>query len=346
MSEFHPIKFENEKLILLDQTQLPLNEVYLEFDSLEGVHDAIRDMVVRGAPCIGFTAIYGLSIWLKDNRKFELSRFREACDYLIGARPTAVNLSFEVERLFKMVSQKFNGDGDLAEMVKVFGDQQLRESENLNRSMAKHAEKELDQTLDKNKYNILTHCNTGYLACGSIGTALGVVQNLFEENKLDMTWVDETRPYLQGSRLTAFELSKMGAPHKIVVEGAASYLMKNNLVDAIFTGADRIVANGDTANKVGTSTLSVLAKHYGIPFYIVAPTSSCDLETKSGEQIEIEMRSEDEILSYKGVRIAPENSSALNPSFDVTDGKLITGIITEKGIAKGNYNETLPGVVK
>lgn len=341
MSHFKPIQFREDKLILLDQTKLPNKEIFLEYTTIEGAHGAIKDMVVRGAPCIGFTAIYAIALWLKNNPKFEVSELKDKCEYLKSARPTAVNLAYEVDRVFNLVK----GNPENAyEMVKNFGDAQILASEKINRSMAQIAEVELDETLNLKKYRILTHCNTGFLACGSIGTALGVVQNLHEKGKLATTWVDETRPYLQGSRLTAYELTKMGADHKIVVEGAASYLMKNKLVDAIFTGADRIVSNGDTANKVGTSNLSVLAKHYNIPFYIVAPTSTFDLATPNGDEVEIEMRDELEILEYRGERIAPETSRALNPSFDITDGDLITGIISEKGIAKGNYNNTLPGI--
>lgn len=345
MSSYYPINFENGTLILLDQTQLPNKENYLSFESLEEVHGAIRDMIVRGAPCIGFSAIFGLALWLRNHPTFTVPQFRQACDFLKTARPTAVNLAFEVDRVFELVNTN-NKDSDLYKKIVKFGQDQLSLSESANRKMSVIAEEELDATIAKSQYNILTHCNTGYLACGSIGTALGVVQNLHEKNKLNNTWVDETRPYLQGSRLTAFELMKIGAPHKVVVEGAASYLMKNGLVDAIFTGADRIVSNGDTANKIGTSNLSILAHYYGIPFYIVAPTSSFDLETATGTEIEIEMRDPKEILEYNDIRIAPETSTALNPSFDVTDGKLISGIINERGIAKGNYIESLPGIVK
>lgn len=344
MTDFQPIQFVNNRLILLDQTKLPIIEDFLEYETIEEAHGAIKDMVVRGAPCIGFTAIYALALWLKDKPKFELSDFKEKCDFLKTARPTAVNLAFEVDRVFELIKKPLNNLVNAFDIVKQFGDEQILASERINRAMALVAENELDETLTLKKYKILTHCNTGFLACGSIGTALGVVQNLHEKNKLSTTWVDETRPYLQGSRLTAYELMKMGADHKIVVEGAASYLMKNKLVDAIFTGADRIVANGDTANKVGTSNLSILAKHYNIPFYIVAPTSTFDLATATGEEIEIEMRDELEILEYRGQRIAPLESRALNPSFDITDGKLITGIISEKGIAKGDYKKTLKGI--
>lgn len=345
MSDYYPIKFENETLVLIDQTKLPLEENYLSFKSLVGVHGAIRDMIVRGAPCIGFSAIFGMALWIKDNPDFQLNEFQKACDFLKTARPTAVNLAYEVDRVFQILKMNIDLETNLYDIVVNFGHEQLSSSEKLNRQMSLIAEGELDETLLKPSYKIMTHCNTGFLACGSIGTALGVVQNLHEKKKLENTWVDETRPYLQGSRLTAYELMKIGAPHKIVVEGAASYLMKNGLVDAIFTGADRIVANGDTANKIGTSNLAVIAHHYKVPFYIVAPSSSFDLKTPHGSGIEIEMRDPKEILEYCGNQIAPVCSTALNPSFDVTDGSLITGIISEKGIAKGNYLETLPRIV-
>ena len=344
-SKFIPIQYIDDKLLLLDQRKLPLEEIFLQYTTLEGGHDGIRDMVVRGAPCIGFTAIFSLALWLKD-RQFQLSEFENACDYLNAARPTAVNLAYEIGQVKKIVKKAKENSEDAYSAVVNYGHEQIALSESQNRSMARFAEKDLDALLNKKKYNILTHCNTGFLACGSIGTALGVVQNLFEENKLEMTWVDETRPYLQGSRLTAYELSKLGAPHQVVVEGAASYLMSQGKVDAIFTGADRIAANGDTANKVGTSNLAIIAKHYGIPFYIVAPSSTFDMSLKSGDEIDIELRDPLEILEYKGLRIAPENSTAFNPSFDITRGELIEGIINENGIAKGNYISSLRDIIK
>ncbi|MBD64010.1 MAG: S-methyl-5-thioribose-1-phosphate isomerase [Halobacteriovoraceae bacterium] len=341
--EYNPIQFKDHKLILLDQRVLPLEEVFHSLETLEQAHWAIKEMIVRGAPCIGFTAIFGMALWLKNHQNFTTAELNQAGDYLKSARPTAVNLNFEVDRVIAMVQDLTNQEA--YEKVVSFGHLQISKSETENRAMAKTAYAELEERLGKKKYNILTHCNTGFLACGSIGTALGVVQHLHENDQLELAWVDETRPYLQGSRLTAYELVKLGAPHKVVVEGAASYLMKTGQVDAIFTGADRIVANGDTANKVGTSNLSILAKHYNIPFYIVAPSSSFDLSIQSGEKIEIELRDENEILSYKNNRIAPIESTAFNPSFDITDGQLITGIINEKGIAQGNYLESLPRIV-
>lgn len=341
---FQPIEFkDNGDVILLDQRELPLKEEFIVCSSLETIHAAIRDMVVRGAPCIGFTAILGLAIWLKNN-KYEKSLFLEACNFLETARPTAVNLSYEIQRVRRLVLESENKE-NCYELVKSFGLNQIKESELKNRKMANLASAHLKKLYGYKKLNVLTHCNTGFLACGSIGTALGVIQALGEEQRINNVWVDETRPYMQGSRLTSYELTKLKIPHKIVVEGAASYLMREKLVDAVFVGADRIVANGDTANKIGTSTLAVVAKYYNVPFFVVAPSSSFDLESKTGEQIEIELRAEDEILKWQGKEIAPLNAKALNPSFDITEGSLITGIINENGIALGNYDSALKEIV-
>jgi methylthioribose-1-phosphate isomerase len=205
-----------------------------------------------------------------------------------------------------------------------------------NLAMAKFAENELSTIYGDKPLRVMTICNTGVLACGVLGTALGVIVNLHKQNKLKHVYASETRPYLQGSRLTSYELIQEGIPHEIVVEGAASYLMKNKLVDAIFAGADRIVSNGDTANKIGTSSLSIIAKYYGVPFYIVAPESSFDLSLKTGTEIEIELRDQNEILKYKEYSIAHPSAKALNPSFDVTDHECITGIISEKGVWNPN----------
>lgn len=345
MNQFTPIQFSNGKLILLDQRQLPSREVFIEYDSIEGVYNGIKDMVVRGAPCIGFTAIFGMAIWIKNHPDFNLEQLIEAGNYLNEARPTAVNLGFEIQNVIEEIKKNQLNSEQAYERIVELGVQKIAKSEQDNRNMAKTAEAELDSRLGQKRYKILTHCNTGFLACGSVGTALGVVQNLHEKGKLENCWVDETRPYLQGSRLTAYELNKLNAPHKIVVEGAASFLMKNKMVDAIFTGADRIAANGDTANKIGTSNLAVLARYYNIPFYIVAPSSSFDTQIKSGEDIHIELRSAEEITKYNGQLIAPSTSEAYNPSFDITDGELITGIISEKGIASGHYQETLKAIL-
>ncbi|MAX67469.1 MAG: S-methyl-5-thioribose-1-phosphate isomerase [Bacteriovoracaceae bacterium] len=343
--EYTPIQFQNGFLKLLDQRLLPHKEEFVLCETIEQGHMAIKDMVVRGAPCIGFTAIFSLALWLKSKKDFSQTELLQAANFLRTARPTAVNLNFEIDKVISLVSQVKNNEEDLYLKIVEYGLTQIRESENKNRKMAIAAQKDLVEREGKKKFRILTHCNTGFLACGSLGTALGVVEHLHENNLIKDVWVDETRPYLQGARLTSYELMKLGIEHRIVVEGAASYLMREGLVDAIFTGADRIVKNGDTANKIGTSNLAILANHYNIPFYIVAPTSSFDLNIETGNDIEIELRDEEEVLSYGGTRIAPRESRAFNPSFDITEGKLITGIISEKGIAKGNYLKTLQEIV-
>jgi methylthioribose-1-phosphate isomerase len=198
----------------------------------------------------------------------------------------------------------------------------------------------------KKKYKVLTHCNTGFLACGSIGTALGVIELMAKENLVEKVWVDETRPYLQGSRLTAFELGKLNIDHEIVVEGAASLLMQKGMVDFVVVGADRIVSNGDTANKIGTSNLAVICQFYKIPFFVVAPLSSFDLSMKSGDEIKIELRSPTEITELKTIAISPSQSKAYNPSFDISKGELITAISCEKGVYEPPYLTTLRGLQK
>lgn len=332
---YRPIIWKQNKLYLLDQRHLPHEETFVEVSDLKGTALAIKDMVVRGAPCIGFTAIYGMALWVNAQSQLTLQSCRAACDEMIAARPTAVNLSFEVNRCFEMMKKSLESDKSkdyiFNELVE-FGHEQIKQSHEKNTRMAETGVKELKAKLGDKKWNLMTHCNTGFLACGSLGTALGVISHANSLGKVAHVYADETRPYLQGTRLTAFELSKENIPYSIVVEGAASYLMSHGKVDAIFVGADRIAANGDTANKVGTSTLAIVAKHYNVPFYVVAPISSFDITIPDGKHIEIEMRPMNEITELKGVKLAPSNAQSVNPSFDVTDHKFITGIICEKGL--------------
>ena len=326
-----PLRYEKDVLLLLDQRLLPTEEVYLTTKTIEDCFRAIQDMIVRGAPLIGFTGIWGLALYLKNNPKVVLPQFEQAAEYLKSARPTAVNLAFEIDRCILMARKETH----LSALYPKLVEHAQREMNNLyekNLSMAKLAESELMQIYGDRPLNVMTICNTGTLACGVLGTALGVIVHLHHQNKVNTVYASETRPYLQGSRLTSFELIKEGIDHEIVVEGAASYLMRNKKVDAIFAGADRIVENGDTANKIGTSSLSIIAKHYGIPFFIIAPVSSFDLGMKTGDEIEIELRDPNEILKYKDNYIAHPDAKALNPSFDVTDHECITGIICENGV--------------
>jgi methylthioribose-1-phosphate isomerase len=348
METYSPIIWRDHKLFLLDQRLLPQEEKFIEITTLSETARAITDMIVRGAPCIGFTAIFGIALWVKDQDYLDQSLCRKACDEMIAARPTAVNLSFEVNRCFNIMKEHLSQNLSISDLYKKlidFGELQIHESHEKNTTMAKIGFQELSKTIGSRKWRLMTHCNTGFLACGSLGTALGVISYAHKQGMVEHVIADETRPYMQGTRLTAFELAKENIPYSIAVEGAASFLLSNKKVDAIFVGADRIARNGDTANKVGTSTLAIVAKHYNIPFYVVAPVSSFDTSISDGSLIEIEMRPITEITELKGVRLAPNHAQAINPSFDVTDHKLITGIICEKGFINPAHKEELYKVV-
>ena len=321
--------WENDILKLIDQRKLPLEETYVEVTNLEECFDAIREMVVRGAPLIGFTALWGMVLDRINNPNGTLEQIQKSADYLKEARPTAVNLAYEVDRAVELAKESLE---TYEQKLRVFAQEQMDLLHQNNLAMAKIAQDDLEKKFGDKKLRLMTLCNTGALACGPMGTALGVISHLASQGKVEMVYASETRPYLQGGRLTAYELCKENIPHKITVEGAFSYILENNLVDAIFIGADRIVSNGDTANKIGSSSLAIVAKYYGVPFYVVAPTSSFDLAAMNGDEIDIELRPEDEILNALSCRIAPEGSSALNPSFDVTRAKNIAGIICEKGL--------------
>ena len=329
-----PLSWDNGVLKLLDQRLLPLKEVIVENNTIEDAFHSIRDMVVRGAPLIGYTGIFGMALFAKNNKAATISEYQKASDYLNSSRPTAVNLGYELKRCVALADEAISSgkESEIEQLLVKFGHEQLELIHRDNLAMAKSAMQDLEQRLGKKKYRIMTLCNTGYLACGPMGTALGVISHLFENDRIEHVYASETRPYMQGIRLTSYELKKQNIPHDIVVEGSFSYLMKNKLIDAIFIGADRIVRNGDTANKIGSSTLSIVAKHYGVPFFVVAPTSSFDFSAETGDSIPIEMRDQEEILSVRDQRVAPLGTSALNPSFDVTDAACITGIICEEGM--------------
>lgn len=330
-----PLIWEDGVLQLLDQRKLPLEEIIVECRTHEDAFHGIRDMVVRGAPLIGYTGIFGMALYAKNHKNCTIEDLQKAADYLNSARPTAVNLSYEVQRCVQIARDLEKTEGSLENLENTyinFGHEQLELIHSHNLTMAKIAQKDLEERLGKKKFRIMTLCNTGYLACGPMGTALGVIAHLANNDQIEHVYASETRPYLQGVRLTSYELKKQNIPHDVVCEGSFSYLMKKGLIDAVFIGADRIVRNGDTANKIGSSTLSIVAKHYGVPFFVVAPTSSFDFKAEHGDEIPIELRDQDEILFCKGQRLAPEGVSALNPSFDVTDANCIAGIICEKGM--------------
>ncbi|MCO4792981.1 MAG: S-methyl-5-thioribose-1-phosphate isomerase [Bacteriovoracaceae bacterium] len=332
--DYVSLKWNSEGLSFLDQRKLPLEEVYVKAESIEDAWGAIHEMVVRGAPLIGFTAISGLALELLSNRINNLDDFKQKCDYLKTARPTAVNLMFEIDESFNEVKRHIESNEsweDAGLLLKTRLNNQMKKLEEDNLIMAKLAEKKLSKLYGDKKLNILTLCNTGFLACGTMGTALGAISYLNSLGRIEKVYASETRPYMQGIRLTSWELQKENINHDIIVEGATSHLMKTKKIDAVFIGADRIVGNGDTANKIGSSGLSILCDFYNVPFFVVAPISSFDLSLDNGNEINIEMRSEDEILSCRGQRLAPAGASAYNPSFDISDHSLITSIFCEKG---------------
>jgi len=324
---FSPIKWKGEALVVIDQRSLPSKEVYLRLGSVDDVAGAIGDLTVRGAPLIGITAAYALCLIdnIRDNIAFE-----ESCRRLINIRPTAVNLGWAVERMAGFRRHNLQCDN--------LRDLMIEEAQRI------HAEDADMCTLIGENGNgivhdgcrILTHCNAGALATGGIGTALGIIYTAHFSDKKIEVWVDETRPILQGARLTAWELAKAGVPFKLISDNMAGHLMAQGKVDLIITGADRVAANFDYANKIGTYSLAVLAKYHGIPFYAAAPSSTFDPVCPDGKSIVIEQRSGDEIRFIGLTQVAPSDAPVYNPAFDVTPHELVTGIITEKGIVRPN----------
>lgn len=346
-NQIPPLEWKNSKLFLLDQRKLPHEEIIHEIKNVEEAYLAIKDMIVRGAPLIGFTGIYGLLVYMYSESNITKDGFLKAASYLKTARPTAVNLVFEIEIVEKMLLSHLETNKEISlfrDILENHCSEQMKLLFEKNLKMAKLASEELKELYGDRPLNLMTLCNTGYLACGPMGTALGVISYMNDIGRVNHVYASETRPYLQGGRLTAYELSKHKINHSLVVEGSFSHLLKNKMVDAVFIGADRIVSNGDTANKVGSSTLSIVCKHYGIPFYVVAPLSSFDFDLKTGDEIEIELRPEDEVLTAMGTRIAPLESRAFNPSFDVTDHDFITAIFCENGKVKPVNEDTMKGI--
>lgn len=318
------IKWEKNKLVLLDQRKLPNEKKYIFCENTFDVITAIKEMVVRGAPAIGVTAAYGILLSVINN-----GDFYKDCELMANSRPTAVNLHWAIERMKKCYE---NTNRDLSKLETEAKNIYLEDIE-INKTMGK-----VGSSIFHEKVNILTHCNAGALATAGYGTAIGVIRSLFEENKLNHVFVDETRPYLQGARLTAYELAESGIPHTLITDNTAGYIMSQGKVDAVITGADRIAANGDTANKIGTMMLAICCNHFKIPFYIAAPISTFDLSIKTGLEIPIEERSEDEVVFINDKRITHEKTNALHIGFDVTPANLISGYITEKGVLKPPFN--------
>ncbi len=325
---FQAIRFDGRVLRLLDQRALPARESWLDITHVDQVIDAIANLMVRGAPAIGITAAYGAVI-AAHARGDDRAAWGEDLVRLESARPTAVNLSWAIARMRRVVEAADHIDPEalLAEARTIH-----REDIAANRTMA-----ELGSEQIESGSGILTHCNTGSLATGGIGTALGVIMAAAGKGRASAIFADETRPWLQGSRLTAWELARAGIDARIIVEGAAAALMAAGKVQWVITGSDRIAANGDVVNKIGTYSLAVLARHHGVKFMVVAPTSTVDPDMTSGDQVAIEQRDPDEIWSAAGLEAAPGGFSAWNPVFDVTPAELVDCIVTEEGVFKHPY---------
>jgi len=337
------VEWTNEGVRMLDQRLLPSEEKYLMLRSYDEVAEAITKMVVRGAPAIGVSAAMGIALGANQSVGMSVADleddFAYICEVLGRTRPTAVNLFWAIERM-RSTFQRAKSLGDVDSIKKVLTDEALaifEEDIAANRSIGRHGE-----PLIADGATVLTHCNAGALAtAGDYGTALGVIRGARDAGKKVAVIADETRPFLQGLRLTAWELAKDNIPVTVITDNMAGHVMKTGKVDVVVVGADRIAANGDTANKIGTYMVAVLAREHGIPFYVAAPMTTLDLSLSSGDQIPIEERDRTEVTHIKDHQLAPDGIEVRNPAFDVTPNHLIAAIITDRGVARAPYIESL-----
>jgi methylthioribose-1-phosphate isomerase len=336
-TNYQPIVWRGDRVTIIDQTRLPREEIYLELEDYRDVASAIKELKIRGAPAIGIAGAYAVALGaLKIDvtaRELFLEELRGVIDAIAATRPTARNLFFALERMRKVAA-----DGtDPPEIKKTLAEEAIRI--HAEEADATHHLSLFGAELIKDGWTVLTHCNTGPLATSGSGTALGVIIAAHQQGKRVKVLADETRPLLQGARLTTWELQKAGVPVTLITDSMAGSFMRRGMVNGVIAGADCIAANGDTANKIGTYMLAVLARENKIPFYIAAPMSTIDLSLDTGEAIPIEERAAEEVTRFQDTPVAPEGISAANPAFDVTPHKYITGIITERGIIREPYTE-------
>jgi len=335
------IEYVDGMVRMIDQTRLPLEKVFVDCKTIEDVGQAIRTMIIRGAPAIGVAAALGVSLGADTIEASSFDEFysimEKQCDKLGKSRPTAVNLAWAINRMKQLAkNSKSLSISQLKIRLKEEALTILTEDIGINKAMGQHG-----QALVENENVILTHCNAGALATAGFGTALGVIRASMNAGKNIRVLANETRPFLQGARLTAWELKEDNIPVKLITDSMCGFFMKNKKVDLVVVGADRIAANGDVANKIGTYMVAVLAKENNIPFYVAAPVSTLDLSLASGDEIPIEERSAEEVVSINKVRVAPEGIEVAHPAFDITPNRLVTAIITEEGIAHPPFTESL-----
>ncbi len=348
MKELTPLIWRENRLFVIDQRLLPHREKWLELKTDRDVYNAIKSMVIRGAPAIGIVAAFGFVLKMKNIKSRRVADLKvelyNSANMLKSARPTAVNLRWAIERIFNKANSLLNKRcctrEDLYKRLEKEALKILEEDIKINRQIGKNGNRVVPR-----KATILTHCNAGALAVGGYGTAIGVIRAAFEYGKDITVFVDETRPYLQGARLTTYELKRLGIKHYLITDNMAGYFINKGDIDLIVTGADRIAQNGDTANKIGTYTLAVLAKENNVPFYIAAPSSTFDMRIEDGSKIPIEERDENEVLNISGRGIAAEGVRARHIGFDVTPAKYITSIITEKGIIRPPYKPNIKKII-
>ena len=341
MSDIRPVVWAEKEIVLLDQTSLPLDETNIICSDVDTLVDSIERLVVRGAPALGVVGAYGVALamvqgasegWSDEKIHSEILRIR-------NARPTAVNLAWGVDRVIESVDQGLETILTLAHKI-------AAEDEQANRDLSKHGADWIIAKTGKSKLRVLTHCNTGSLATSTWGTALGIIRELNSRGAIEIVYADETRPLLQGARLTAWELHQDGMKYLVQADGAAASTIMRGLVDFAVIGADRIAKNGDTANKIGSLGVALACKEAGIPFMVAAPSSTVDLSYENGDAIEIELRSPEEVTNLHGVQIAPELDKGFNPAFDVTPGRFISAVVTEHGVSETDNGETVEKLVK
>jgi methylthioribose-1-phosphate isomerase len=330
------VEWKDNKVIMIDQRILPLEQKFIEHRNYREVAASIKDMVIRGAPAIGVAAAMGVAIGVQNAEKIDDAEFQQITDVISATRPTAVNLFWAVERMKRIYAQHKQ---DIPLLKKRMVEEALlidKEDVEINKAIGANG-----QVLLESGQTVLTHCNAGALATAGYGTALGVIRAAVENNKEITVVADETRPYLQGARLTVWELQEDKIPVKLITDNMAGYMMSKGLIDAVIVGADRIAANGDAANKIGTYSVAILAAYHNIPFYVAAPVSTIDFNARSGEQIPIEERGKEEVLNFLNQRVARPETEVFNPAFDVTPHKLIKAIITEKKVLYPDFKTAI-----